>query len=52
MKEEPLVVVAIRVPVTLKGWLQEQAKEQDRSVNYIARRLIEREMAVSEEKAA
>jgi len=47
-----LVVVAIRVPVALKGWLQDKAREEDRSVNYVARRLIEREMAASEEKVA
>lgn len=50
MKEEPLVVVAIRVPVALKGWLQDRAKEEQRSVNFIARKLIERE--IEREKAA
>ena len=52
MKEEPSVVVAIRVPVALKGWLQEKARQEDRSVNYIARKLFEREMGAQKEKAA
>lgn len=49
MNEESHVIVALRVPASMKAWLQEQAKEQDRSVNYVGRQLIERAM---EEKAA
>jgi len=52
VKEEPSVVVAIRVPVALKGWLQDKARKEDRSVNYIARKLFEREMEAQKEKAA
>jgi len=50
--DEPSVVVAIRVPIAIKGWLQEKARQEDRSVNYIARKLFEREMGAQKEKAA
>ncbi|MEF9874730.1 MAG: hypothetical protein RR778_13630 [Glutamicibacter sp.] len=44
MNEETNVIVALRLPASLKAWLQQQAKEQDRSVNYVGRQLIERAM--------
>lgn len=49
---EPQEVVALRIPASQKAWLQRQAKEQDRSMNYIARRLFEREMEAQKEKVA
>lgn len=50
--DEPSVVVAIRVPIAMKGWLQEKARQEDRSLNYIARKLFEREMEAEKGKVA
>lgn len=50
-QDSQLVIVALRLPASMKLWLQEQAKEQDRSVNYIGRQLIERAMEEKEPAA-
>ncbi|WP_419403784.1 hypothetical protein [Stenotrophomonas rhizophila] len=45
------VIVALRLPSSHKTWMQEQAKEQERSVNFVARRMIERAMEEKEASA-
>lgn len=43
-EETQPVIVALRLPSAYKAWLQEQARQEERSVNYVARRIIERAM--------
>jgi len=40
----------LRIPHRIKDWVLEQAEKQDRSMNYVILRILEREMAATGEK--
>lgn len=52
MSDEPLVVVAFRIPQSVRDWLRMKGEEEERSVNFIGRRLFEKAMQEEQKEAA
>lgn len=50
--DNDFVIVVLRVPKSQKAWLQQQARTEERSVNYVCRRIIDQAMDSQERDAA